>query len=93
MSFVRPFATYMGCLMQSLAAVVDEHSISPLPSLYPSIPRSSHHYRCHQIAMMQGKLWSGPNIPHPLPEREQDGWVREDAQRKSTYREEKDCEC
>lgn len=45
-------------------------SASLSPPLHSSIPRSRRHYRCHQIAMMQGKPWSGPRVPHPPPERE-----------------------
>ena len=38
MSLVRPLAVHKSCLMQSLAAVVEQYSISPLSSLYPLHP-------------------------------------------------------
>lgn len=53
---------------------------SPLRS---SIPRSCRHYRCHQIATMQEKPWSGPHVPHSLPER-----ARERARARQTVRRE-----
>ncbi|KAK5867664.1 hypothetical protein PBY51_012134 [Eleginops maclovinus] len=96
-SLVRPFAVREGCLMQSLAADTEQHSISLLPSLQPfrsSIPRSRHHYRCHQIAMMRGKPWSGPRVPHPLQGRECKTYREEGREAveegKSAYREERD---
>lgn len=54
--------------MQSLAAIVEEHSISLIRSLHPSIPRSRHHYCHHKIATMKEKPQSGPHIPRSLPE-------------------------
>lgn len=67
-------------------------SASLSPPLRSSIPRSCRYYPCHQIAMMQGKPWSGPYVPYPLPHGERARQrVREDVEeRKSPYREERD---
>lgn len=77
--------------MQSLAAVVEERSVSLPPSLHPSVPPSLHscrHYLCHQIVMMQGKNYGVVPTSHTRCQR---GMSREDVEeRESPYREERE---
>lgn len=77
--------------MQSVTAVVEEHSISLPPSLHPSVPPSLHscrHYLCRQIVTMQGEKYGA--VPASRTRRQR-GMSREDVEeRESPYREERE---
>ena len=71
----EPLQRSRGRLMQSLAAAVEEHSISPplrssIPPFLPSLPLPPDSNDAGE------KLWSGPHVSHPLPERDVEGGRR-----------------
>lgn len=73
----EPLQRSRGRLMQSLAAVVEEHSISLPPSLHPSVPPFLPSLPLPPDSNdAGGKLWSGPRVSHPPPERDVEGGRR-----------------